>query len=199
MEDRIQKIVRAFLKSVGAPDTAFTVERPVAMAHGDYTTNAALVVAKTLSRNPREVADDLARYLLDTLGAEVVSHVSVAGPGFVNLTLARETIALAVAEADAQGSEWGKGTEEEEKRIIVEYSNPNAFKEMHVGHLVGTIIGEAVSRLIENSGATVARDTFGGDIGPNVAKALWGLRQSGITDPTTAAEVGTAYTEGSTA
>jgi arginyl-tRNA synthetase len=70
---------------------------------------------------------------------------------------------------------------------------------MHIGHLVGTIVGEAVARLIENTGATVARDTFGGDIGPNVAKALWGLREVGNTGPTSAHEIGTAYAEGSTA
>ncbi|MDP2655889.1 MAG: arginine--tRNA ligase, partial [bacterium] len=80
-----------------------------------------------------------------------------------------------------------------------EYSNPNAFKEMHIGHLVGTVIGEALSRLIENTGAKVARDTFGGDIGPNVAKALWGLRKNDVTNPTTAQEIGEAYTEGSNA
>jgi len=70
---------------------------------------------------------------------------------------------------------------------------------MHVGHLVGTVVGEAMARLIENSGATIARDTFGGDIGPNVAKALWGLRKDGISEPTTAVELGTAYTDGSNA
>ncbi|KKW38185.1 MAG: Arginine-tRNA ligase [Candidatus Peribacteria bacterium GW2011_GWC2_54_8] len=82
---------------------------------------------------------------------------------------------------------------------MIEYSNPNAFKEMHIGHLVGTVVGETLSRLIENAGAKVARDTFGGDIGPNVAKALWGLRKKNISEPTTAQEIGTAYTEGSNA
>jgi arginyl-tRNA synthetase len=82
---------------------------------------------------------------------------------------------------------------------MIEYSNPNAFKEMHLGHLVGTVVGEALSRLIENTGATVARDTFGGDIGPNVAKALWALRKKGVHEPTSASEIGTAYSEGSNA
>ena len=154
---------------------------------------------KSWNRNPRELADSLARSLIDTLGKDIASHVAVAGPGFVNITLASEAVALAVAEADAQGSEWGKGSTEKEKRIIIEYSNPNAFKEMHIGHLVGTVVGEAVSRLIQNAGATLARDTFGGDIGPNVAKALWGLRKNGISEPTTALEIGAAYTEGSNA
>ncbi|MFA6503274.1 MAG: arginine--tRNA ligase, partial [Candidatus Paceibacterota bacterium] len=97
------------------------------------------------------------------------------------------------------GGGWGRGGVNEGRRVIVEYSNPNAFKEMHIGHLVGTVVGEAVSRLIENTGATVARDTFGGDIGPNVAKALWGLRKRSISEPTTAQEIGEAYVIGSNA
>jgi arginyl-tRNA synthetase len=199
MEERIRKAVGEALAQAGAPETVFVVERPSEMSHGDYTTNAALAAAKVLGKKPHEVADELARFLIDALGKDIASHVAVAGPGFVNITLAREAVTLAVAEADAKKEEWGKGMEEEGKRIIVEYSNPNAFKEMHVGHLVGSIVGESVARLVGNTGATLARDTFGGDIGPNVAKALWGLRKNGISEPTTADEMGTAYTEGSTA
>ncbi len=197
MEKRIQKAVADFLAKEGASEVSFVVERPAEMVHGDYTTNAALAAGKLLGRNPRELADSLATSLLNVLGETAVSHVTVAGPGFVNITLARETVSLAIAEADAQGSEWGKGISENGQCVIVEYSNPNAFKEMHVGHLVGTVVGEAVSRLTESSGTTVMRDTFGGDIGPNVAKALWGLRKNGITEPTTAHEIGEAYVIGS--
>ena len=199
MEEKIRTAIAEALQKLGAPETAFVVERPGDAAHGDYATNAALVAAKTLGKNPRALGDELARYLIDTLGASLVSHVSVAGPGFVNLTLSREALAFVMAEAVAQGDEWGKGVAEEGCRVLIEYSNPNAFKEMHIGHLVGTVIGEALSRLIENSGATVARATFGGDIGPNVAKALWGLSKRGITEPTSAQEIGAAYSEGSSA
>jgi arginyl-tRNA synthetase len=199
MEERIQKAVGEALAQMGASDVTFVVERPADFAHGDYTTNAALVAAKALKKNPRELADSLAQALIDALGEDVVSHVGVAGPGFVNITLAREAIHFIVAEADAKREEWGKGATESEKRVIVEYSNPNAFKEMHLGHLVGTVVGEAVSRLIENSGATLARDTFGGDIGPNVAKALWSLQKKGVSESTTAGEIGAAYAEGSLA
>jgi len=199
MEERIRKAVEGALAQAGAPDLPFTVERPINAEHGDYMTNAALVAAKSLGKKPHEIADELARALIEALGENVVSHVAVAGPGFVNITLAREAVTLAVVEADAKGDGWGKGEEKKGKRIIVEYSNPNAFKEMHIGHMVGTVVGEAISRIIENSGATVARDTFGGDIGPNVAKALWGLRKNGISEPTTAQEMGAAYVEGSNA
>jgi arginyl-tRNA synthetase len=187
MKERIQKTVSEALQKIRAGDTSFVVERPSNKAYGDY---AVFIGMKN--------AEEVAKSIQDNLGSSV-SKVAVAGAGFVNITLAHEAVSFAVAEADAKGEDWGKGTEENGKRIIVEYSNPNAFKEMHIGHLVGTVVGEAVSRLIENSGAELARDTFGGDIGPNVAKALWGLRQKGINEPTTAQEIGSAYTEGSNA
>lgn len=199
MEERIRKAVGEALAREGAADVSFAVERPTDTSHGDYATNAALVAAKALGKQPREVADLIAKHLVDALGKDIVSHVAAAGPGFVNITLAREAVIFATAEAEAKGVEWGKGSKNADKRVIVEYSNPNAFKEMHIGHLVGTVVGEALSRLVENSGAKVARDTFGGDIGPNVAKALWGLRKRNNTEPTSAHEIGDAYTEGSQA
>jgi arginyl-tRNA synthetase len=82
---------------------------------------------------------------------------------------------------------------------MVEYTDPNPFKEMHIGHLMSNVIGEALSRLIANEGAHVIRACYQGDVGPHVAKALWGLQQKGITTPTTAAELGDAYAAGSRA
>jgi arginyl-tRNA synthetase len=199
MEERIQKAVHDALRHLGAGNVGYTVERPVVAAHGDYTTNAALAAAKVLGKKPHEVADELAHFLIDALGTDIASHITVAGPGFVNITLAREAVTGAITEADTQKEGWGKGATENGKRVIIEYSNPNAFKEMHIGHLVGSIVGESVARLIENSGATIARDTFGGDIGPNVAKALWGLRAKGVSEPTMAQEIGVAYTAGAQA
>lgn len=175
MEERIQKAV-----GEGA-----VIRRPPHPDFGDYSVFVG-----------SERAESVAQAIRDKLGISALK-VEVAGNGFVNITLAREAVALAVAEADAQGAEWGKRRENADKRIIIEYSNPNAFKEMHVGHLIGSVVGEALARLLQNSGATLARATFGGDIGPNVAKALWGLRKKDISEPTTAGEIGAAYVEGS--
>lgn len=176
MEERLQKII----------GQNAVIRRPPNPAFGDY---AVFVGAE---------AESAAQKITEALGTDA-AKVEVAGKGFVNITLARETVALAIAEADAQGTDWGKGSAKAGRRVLIEYSNPNAFKEMHLGHLVGTVIGEAMARLIEQSGATIARDTFGGDVGPNVAKALWGLRKKGITEPSTAEEIGAAYTDGSQA
>lgn len=198
MHERIQKEVTEALAAVGAPQTPFLVERPSEMAHGDYATNAALAAAKLLKREPRELASELAGRIEHALGDSVIDVV-VAGPGFINLTLSRERVTRALAEADARAREWGKSETKKGVRVSIEYSNPNPFKEMHIGHLMSNIIGESLSRLIEASGAGVVRDTFGGDVGPHVAKALWGLMSEKAGDVATAKELGDAYARGSKA
>jgi arginyl-tRNA synthetase len=198
MYDRIVKAVGKFLAAQGAAGVVFVVERPTEAAHGDYTTNAALAAAKKLGTDPRSLADSLARHLADALGTSV-SHASVASPGFVNITLAREAVAFAIAEAAAQGEAWGKGALEKGEKVLVEYTDPNPFKEMHIGHLMSNVIGEAIARLTESEGATVIRANYQGDVGPHVAKALWGLREAGISEPATAKEIGDAYAAGSKA
>lgn len=196
MEERIYAAARAVLSELGAEDAAFVVERPTDLSHGDYAVNAAMVAAKPLGKNPRELAEQIAASIRDALG-EDAENVEIAGPGFVNITLSEKAIASVIdAATDAS---WGKGSANEGRRVMVEYGNPNPFKEMHIGHLMSAIVGEAVSRLMESTGAHILRDTFGGDVGPHVAKALWALRKKGITDIASVKEIGEAYIHGSRA
>jgi arginyl-tRNA synthetase len=198
IEEQIRKATTESLLEVGATEVNFAVEWPADMAHGDYAVNAALAAAKSLGKNPRELAGELTPLIQQKLG-DLASNVEVAGPGFINITLASDTIAKEIASANELAERWGRNSASEGRRVIVEFSCPNPFKEMHVGHMMSTIIGESVARLIESSGAIVCRDTYGGDVGPHVAKALWGLRKAGITEPSTAEEIGKAYAEGTRA
>jgi arginyl-tRNA synthetase len=199
MSESIQQAIRAYLENAGAPGASFVVERPNELQHGDYTTNAALAAAKMLGKNPRELAADLAATLKQEL-SDIAEGIEVAGPGFVNLFLARSAIVSATMSAAEQGTEWGKAQRTPSSaRISIEYSNPNPFKEMHIGHLMSNIVGEALSRLIEATGSTVIRNTFGGDVGPHVAKALWTLRKQKVTQLESAKQIGDAYAEGSNA
>jgi len=196
MEDRIREAVQNALEELGAADISFVVEWPGDLAHGDFATNAALAASKQVGKSPREIADALVPSIQESLG-DLVSNVSVAGPGFVNITLAPAAVTEVIA--TATGEEWGKNDSNTGVRTIVEYSCPNPFKEMHIGHLMSTIIGEAISRLVESSGATVIRDSYGGDVGPHVAKAIWALKKKNISEPSTVKEVGHAYTQGARA
>lgn len=196
MEDRIRTAVETALVEAGAEGVSFAVEWPADMAHGDYAVNAALAAAKQLGKSPREVAELLIPKLRDALGADA-SSIEIAGPGFINIRLSSSAVTHALHAATSDT--WGKRAANAGKRVAVEYSCPNPFKEMHIGHLMSTVIGEAVARSIENSGATVIRDSYGGDVGPHVAKALWALRKDGVTDVANASEVDAAYARGAKA
>ena len=133
---------------------------------GDFATNAALQLAKPLGRNPREIAEEIAASLRDTGNYE---KVEVAGPGFINITRSGSVL-LALIREEPRAINMGQN-------VVLEYSCPNAFKELHTGHLYQTIFGDILARLLLVSGATVHRTSFGGDVGLHVAKCLWGMRQ----------------------
>lgn len=197
MEQKLQDAVREALIKMGASDVLFAIEWPADLAHGDFATNAALAAAKTLGRSPLDIAEELVSELKDILGDEV-ARIEAAGPGFVNITLAHSAIADILASA-ARDDSWGTGNTNSGRSVMIEYSNPNPFKEIHIGHLMSNVIGEALSRVLEASGARVIRDTFGGDVGPHVAKTLWAIKKKGMTDLASASEIGGAYTHGSNA
>lgn len=161
-------------------------------AHGDYASNVALAYAKQLKTAPRELAEKLAAA---ALGAEGIANVEVAGPGFINFTLASDVFA---ATAKAANSGWGKNETLASEQVLMEYTSPNLFKPLHIGNLIGNIIGESVSRLFEFSGADVKRINYPSDIGLPVAKCVWGLMKTG-GDPHDINALGEAYRVGNAA
>jgi len=195
MREAIHAAVKKALIELGAPEAAFIVERPGDFAHGDYATNAALAAAKVLKDNPRAVAGRIAAFLEKNL--EGLEKVEIAGAGFVNFFVSRETLATQMFQA-AQDELWGTNAQLEGKRIMVEYTSPNLFKPLHIGNLIGNILGESIARLLEKSGATVRRLNYPSDIGLTVAKGVWGLVK-GKFDPANIAELGAAYMLGNAA
>jgi arginyl-tRNA synthetase len=133
--------------------------RPSAFA--DFQANAALPLAKKLGRPPREVAAELAARL-DVTG--ICAEPVVSGPGFVNLTLRDDWIA-AQASAMLGDDRLGLAPAAAPQTVVVEYSSPNIAKEMHVGHLRTTVVGDAIARILEFAGHRVIRDNHVGDWG----------------------------------
>lgn len=194
MEERLKNKIKEALVELGIQGIEPVVEFPADLAHGDYATNAALAAAKAAGMNPRALAEKIVATLGEIDG---ISKIEVAGPGFINFTLTREHVASAIQNIDGT---YGRNQHLAGKRVIVEYSCPNPFKEMHIGHLMSTVIGEAVSRLVEYSHASLVRDSYGGDVGPHVAKTLWAMRHTGRTqDNLSAKEIGDLYAYGSNA
>ncbi len=173
MQEEIYKAIQQALAALGVEGVEFVVERPANLANGDYATNVALIAAKKLGKNPKEVAQQLQ----ERLSVDSVEKIEVAGAGFINFHLSREAIASEVQKA-ATNDSWGKNDLYKDQKIMVEYTDPNPFKEFHIGHLMSNAIGEAIARTLEVAGANVIRANYQGDVGPHVAKAIWGKMQN---------------------
>jgi arginyl-tRNA synthetase len=130
-------------------------------SHADYQANAAMALGKRLGKPPREVAAAIVA-ALDVSG--LCRKVEIAGPGFVNLTLDDAYLARELADT-AQGGRLGIAPAARPETVVVDYSGPNAAKEMHVGHLRSTIIGDAIARVLEALGHRVIRQNHLGDWG----------------------------------
>jgi arginyl-tRNA synthetase len=127
----------------------------------DYQSNAALPLGKRLGRAPREVAAEIVAQLNV---ADITEPPTVSGPGFINLTLTDAWIARAATEV-LQDPRLGTPRTASPQTVIVEYSSPNIAKEMHVGHLRTTIVGDAIARVTEFAGHHLIRDNHVGDWG----------------------------------
>lgn len=196
IRDVIATLIRRALDELSLSGD-FTLEHPADLSHGDYATNAALVAAKRAGKGSRAVAEELVRYLVQNM-PERVAKVEVAGPGFINFHLSKIFFTDSISRAVDAGGAWGRNDALRGVKTVVEYTDPNPFKEFHIGHLMPNTIGESISRLLAFSGAEVKRANYQGDVGLHVAKAVWGLMERGVS-PASTSELGKAYALGATA
>ena len=160
-EGALARLVRAALAAEFGAEYAYAdpIIRPSQFA--DFQANVALPLAKRLGLPPRDVAARLASHLQDS---EVSQQAQVSGPGFINLTLRDDWIA-AQASGQLADQRLGVATADPPQKILVDYSSPNVAKELHVGHLRATVVGDAIVRVLEHLGHDVTRASHLGDWG----------------------------------
>lgn len=192
MEHRIAAIIRTLYDIEVMP----VISRPESQ-FGDATTNVALQLAKQVGKSPREIAEAIAEQLR---GDEDISDVSVAGPGFINITLSSAAL-LAQTKNEPRPFRAGEET-------VIETNNPNPFKAMHIGHGFNAILGDTIANLLAVSGARVHRVSYHGDVGLHVGKSMYSLLRyaegdsakiEAIPDTERNTFMSKMYTEGSTA
>jgi arginyl-tRNA synthetase len=146
--------------------------------HGDFQTNAALVQAKIAQRNPREVAEEL-RAALDLAG--IAEPAEIAGPGFLNFRLTTGYLNEQIVER-WDNRRLGVSIVSNPETVVIDYSSPNIAKEMHVGHLRSTILGDALARIHLFLGHTVIADNHIGDWGTGFGMILLGYKREGSAE-----------------
>ena len=152
----------------------------------DAQVNGSLALAKVLGKTPREVA----QMVLDAANlSDVCSATEIAGPGFINITFANEFLAREIAAAAAD-SRLGVRNAPTSKKVVIDYSAPNVAKEMHVGHLRSTVIGDALVRMLEFVGHSVVRENHIGDWGTPFGMLIEHLIDLGETEAANELSVG---------
>jgi len=211
MED-IRKQIEMVVKDLFGVDVQVVLSVVPEGVEGDYACNVAMQLAKQVGKPPREIAEEIISglsrkqtgSLLSSQGdalssSQVSSHfanvpqkpindfsVSVAGAGFLNFTLSDEML-----RGELEGFEVGGASEKYAGKVVVtEFSDPNPFKVLHVGHLYTSIVGDGLSRLIEYAGGEVHRTNFGGDVGLHVAKTIYEILRRGDLESFDAKSVG---------
>ena len=140
---------------------------------GDYQCNDALKFAKKARTSPREVGAKVADLLKDV---DVFEKVEVAGPGFLNLTVSPAWLGERLAALD-EAALCGIPQKGAGKRIVIDYSSPNAAKQMHIGHIRSTVIGSALDRIFRSLGYDVVADNHLGDWGTQFGILIKGYRE----------------------
>ena len=157
----LEDLFKEAFSAVGLKKVPVILEAAKNSQFGDYQVNGAMSVAKKLKHNPRELAENIIRHLPKN---SLIDTVEVAGPGFINLRLTNAFLAQNLRTIYHQGQlqlpQLLKG-----ETTVIDYSSPNLAKEMHIGHLRSTLIGDSLRRLYEGLGAKVIAQNHVGDWG----------------------------------
>ena len=175
LKQTINQSIQAAFDKANIDETPMSVSEATKPEFGDYQFNGAMALSKKLEKNPREIAAQLIENI-DLSG--IISKAEIAGPGFINLWLNPLWIA-SQCETAVVDTRLNIGTREKPVKVVVDYSGPNMAKQMHVGHLRSTIIGDTLANLLEFLGDEVIRQNHIGDWGTQFGMLIAYLEEIG--------------------
>lgn len=196
IKEKIKNLIKNTLKELELESfsNSFTVTHPKKNNFGDYSTELLLRMGSV--SNIDQIVNCLKKNKFKEI--ENIEYKL----GFINFYLSRDFFTNSVKEILKKEEKWGRNDLLKGQKIMVEYTQPNPFKPFHIGHLMSNAIGESISRIVEFSGAKTIRANYQGDIGPHVAKAIYGLVKFSMPDetktiPEKAQYIGECYSKGS--
>jgi len=174
----IQSFVRDALLKEGVSLAEPKVERPADPVHGDFSTNSALAVAKSINSSSRELATKVVQHIL-AQKSDLLEKVEAVGPGFINFYLSKKYFTEMLLDALKKPESFGFPLERVQKRIFVEHTQPNTNKPLHVGHLRNAVLGMTLVRLLEKSFSGVESTNINNDRGIANIKGMWAFLRFG--------------------
>jgi arginyl-tRNA synthetase len=178
--DKASRAIEEAIKSLFEIQESIELER-TDPKFGDFACNIAMKLGKKIGQNPLEIAENIKNELIKA-NYEWLGGLEIAGPGFINIKLSDKYLVNNITEVLEKGSQYGKSEQYINQSVLVEYLDPNPFKELHIGHVYAGTVGDAIACLFEAGGANVHRVTYQGDVGLHVAKAIYGIMQKAGKD-----------------
>lgn len=204
MEQVLHDTLKRICEKNGIDAEGFSVTYPPDLSQGDYATNIALIAAKKMGKKPQDIAHEIVT-LLQKEELPGIEAFSVADPGFINIHLDETFFHKTIRVIQKDAGDFGKNSSLKNKKILIEYTDPNVMKPFHIGHLMSNAIGEVFARLADWNGANVTRANYFSDVGLGIAKAVWGMNDLRAEIPTDDADIvtktdflGRAYVHGVT-
>jgi arginyl-tRNA synthetase len=180
IKDELEKLLNNAVQESLQISRTITLDHPQELAHGDFATSIALAASKDLGKNPKEIAESIAK-VIENINDPRIKDVSVAGPGFINISLSEKALYDELVTIEKKGNEFGNNESLKNKKVLVEHSSPNLFKPFHIGHLMNNTIGESMVRIMKSTGANVTTLSFPSDVSLGIAKAVYIMLEDGIS------------------
>ncbi|RLG70793.1 MAG: arginine--tRNA ligase [Methanobacteriota archaeon] len=180
--EKVREMLEKVVTRLGVKPKEITLEKPPNPTFGDIATSICFSIAKTLRKNPMEIADKIAASISDIIRSEpLLERVEVASPGYLNFfydnrVYLQKTLDIILS----MGDNYGQFPQREEK-IIVEHTSTNPTKPLHIGHARNAVLGDTTARLLKKLGYRVEVHNYIDDLGRQVAETIWGYENLGKT------------------
>lgn len=163
IKKELQQIIKNSLEknNIDFDSNTIVIETPKDSNFGDYSTNVALILAKTLKRNPLEIAEDIK----NGIDSDTIEKIEIVKPGFINIFLSKQTLFKEVNKINKFSKKYGKSEVGQNKRINIEYVSANPTGTLHIGHARGAAYGDNLSRIMSACGYDVTREYYINDAG----------------------------------
>lgn len=167
MKAQLSSLLAQAADQIGADISQINLilERPKSAEHGDFSSNLAMMLAKPLRKNPRELATSLINALPQS---EYIAKVEIAGAGFINFFLSAQSKQSVIGEILQQGAHFGRNDSGKNEKVQVEFVSANPTGPLHVGHGRGAAVGDCLARLLEANGWDVTREFYYNDAGAQI-------------------------------
>jgi len=166
IKEAVNSSVEKYLQdnSINISGFEFEIETPKNIEFGDYSTNAALILANKIKSKPRDLAEKLIK-ILNSSDNTLFKKMEIAGPGFINFHLNEEVFLKGLMEIESKGEKWGSSDSGSGQKILVEFVSANPTGYLHFGHARNAAVGDSLSRILKYSGYEVTKEFYINDAG----------------------------------